>query len=109
MKKFVALPMKEKRLIMHGKMITLTFFEFYKVYIKNQDNSFFILNKFSDRRSPFSKDWNIAFLAESTKIEYAIFPHKSPGQKPILRKIKWRVQNGRITKNGVWPVTTVFL
>ena len=28
---------------MNGKMITLTFFELYTVYIKNQNNSFFIL------------------------------------------------------------------
>ena len=34
MKKFVPLPTKEKRLTMNGKIITLTFFEFYSVYKK---------------------------------------------------------------------------
>ena len=34
MKKFVALLMKEKRPGMNGKMMALTFFELYTVYIK---------------------------------------------------------------------------
>ena len=29
-------------------------------------------------------------------------------QKPILRQIEWRLQNGPITKSGVLPVTTLF-
>ena len=29
-------------------------------------------------------------------------------QKPMLRQIEWRVQNGPITKNVVLPVTTLF-
>ena len=28
-------------------------------------------------------------------------------QKPMLRQIEYWVQNGPITKNGVWPVTTL--
>ena len=34
MKKFIALQMKEKRLRMNGKMMALTFFELYGVYVK---------------------------------------------------------------------------
>ena len=34
MKKFVALQTKEKRLRMNGKMMTLSFFELYTVYLK---------------------------------------------------------------------------
>ena len=36
--------MKEIQLRINGKGMTLTFFELYTVYIKNYDNSFFILN-----------------------------------------------------------------
>ena len=27
-------------------------------------------------------------------------------QKPMLRQLEWEVQNGRITKNGVLPLST---
>ena len=40
------------------------------------------------------------FLVESTKIENASFHTKLSYQKPMLRQIEWRVQNG--------PVTTSF-
>ena len=40
MKKFVALPTKEKRHRMNEKMITPTFFELYTVYLKKLGNSF---------------------------------------------------------------------
>ena len=43
-------------------------------------------------------------IPENTKIEDTSFPY----QKPMLRQIKWWVQNGPITKNGVLPVTTFF-
>ena len=33
---------------------------------------------------------------------------KSQFQKPMLRQIEWRLQNGPITKSGVLPVTTLF-
>ena len=36
------------------------------------------------------------------------FHTKLPYQKLILRQIKWWLQNGSITKNGVLPVTTLF-
>ena len=41
MKKFLALLMKEKRPRMNGKMMTLTFFELYTVYIKKLEQFFF--------------------------------------------------------------------
>ena len=34
MKKLITLLTKEKRLRMNGKMVTLTFFELYRMYIK---------------------------------------------------------------------------
>ena len=36
------------------------------------------------------------------------FHIKLPHQKPMLRQIKWWLQNGPITKNGVLPATTLF-
>ena len=54
------------------------------------------------------KKMEYSFLTESTKIKHATFPYKTvPSQKPILRQIKWGVQNGPITKNRVLPVTTL--
>ena len=29
-------------------------------------------------------------------------------QKPMLRQIEWRLQNGHITESGVLPVTALF-
>ena len=37
------------------------------------------------------------------------FHTKLPYQEPMLRQIAWWVQNGPIKKNGVLPVTTLFL
>ena len=36
------------------------------------------------------------------------FHTKLPYQKPMLRQIKWWLQNGPITKNGVFSVTSLF-
>ena len=48
-------------------------------------------------------------LVESTKIENVSFPYKTViCQKPMLRQMEWLLQNGRITKNGVLPKTTLF-
>ena len=46
---------------------------------------------------PFSKNWSTYH-----------FHIKLPYQKPMLRQIKWWVQNGPIKKNRVLPVTTLF-
>ena len=37
------------------------------------------------------------------------FYTKLPCQKPKLKLIKWGVQNGLITKNGLLPLNTTFL
>ena len=39
--------------------------------------------------------------------ENAPFPYKTALAKPMLRQIKWGVQNGPITKNGVLPATVL--
>ena len=58
----------------------------------------------------FFKKLEDSFLVESTKIEkdWNHFHTKLPYQKPILRQIKWWLQNVPVTKNGVLPVTTLF-
>ena len=47
------------------------------------------------------------FLVESTKMENALFLYETVIQKPMLRQIEWRVQNGTITKNEVFLATTL--
>ena len=47
------------------------------------------------------------FLVEKTKIEKASFPCKTEISE--ARQIKWWLQNGPITKNEVFPITTLFL
>ena len=57
----------------------------------------------------FFKKLKYHFLVESTKIEKAQHFHTiMPCQMPILKQIEWGVQNGPITKNGVWRVTNLF-
>ena len=53
-------------------------------------------------------NWEYRFLVESTKLKTRHFHAKLPRQKPMLRQIEWRVQNGPITKNGVLPVTALY-
>ena len=56
----------------------------------------------------FFQKTGLLFLVESIRIENAHFHTKLPYQRPMLRQIEWRVQNGPITKNDVLPVTTLF-
>ena len=48
-------------------------------------------------------------LVELLRLKTQCFCRKLPFQKPILRKIKWGVQNLTITWNGVLPVTNLYL
>ena len=54
----------------------------------------------------FFKKLKYCFLVEATKIENTPFPFKLLCQKPMLKQIEWRLQNGPITKSGILPVTT---
>ena len=57
----------------------------------------------------FSKKLEYRFLFETTEIESTShFYSKLLCQKPVLRQIEWQLQNGRITKSGVLPVTALF-
>ena len=56
----------------------------------------------------FFKKLQKFFLVESTKIENATFLYKPALSEPNVKINRWRVQNGSITKNEVFPVTTLF-
>ena len=58
-------------------------------------------NKFSEKARTYYET-GVPFLVESTTIENATFPYKMPSQKPMLRQIELVVQNGSITKDGVF-------
>ena len=45
---------------------------------------------------------------KALRLKTSHFHTKLPCQKPMLRQIKWWLQNGPIIKNGVLPVTTLF-
>ena len=55
----------------------------------------------------FFKKLEYHFAVETTKIENT-FPFKTALSESMLRKIELRLQNGPITKSGVFPVTTLF-
>ena len=57
----------------------------------------------------FFKKLECRILVESTKIENAsCLDTNLSSQKPMLRQIKWWLQHKPITKDGVFPVTTLF-
>ena len=60
--------------------------------------------KFLENENLFKKP-KYRFLVETTKIENTSFLC----QKPMLRLIEWRLQNGPVTKSGALPVTTLLL
>ena len=57
-------------------------------------------------RKPSSKNWSTVFLLKVLGLKMQHFRAKLPCQKPMLRQIKWGVQDGPITKNKVLAVTT---
>ena len=68
-----------------------------------------LLNKFSGKRKPFSKSWGTVFQLKPLRLKTHHFHSKLLCQRPMLRQIEWRLQNGPTTKSGVLPVTTLFL
>ena len=56
----------------------------------------------------FSKKLEYRFLVETTKIEDTSFLFKTTLSEPMLRQIKWRLQNESITKSRVLSATTLF-
>ena len=54
------------------------------------------------------KNWSTVFRLKPLRLKIHHFHSKVLCQKPILRQIEWRLQNGPFTKNGVLPVTSLF-
>ena len=68
----------------------------------------YLWKEFSGKRKPFSKNWRTDFLLKVLRLRTHHFHSELPCQKPMLRQIEWWVQNGPITKNGVFPVAILF-
>ena len=66
-------------------------------------------NQLPEKGKRFSKSWSIVFQLKALRLRMYHFHTKLPYQEPMLRQIAWWVQNGPIKKNGVLPVTTLFL
>ena len=66
-------------------------------------------NRLSGKRKPFSKNWSLLFQLKALRLKMHHFHTKLPYQRPMLRQIELWVQNRPITKNGVLPVTNLFL
>ena len=50
----------------------------------------------------------VVFELKALRLKTHHFHTKLPYQRPMLRQIKWWLQNGPIKKKGVLPVTTLF-
>ena len=50
----------------------------------------------------------VTFWLKVLRLKVQHFHIKRLCQKPMLRQKEWGVENGPITKNGVFPVTTLF-
>ena len=75
--------------------------------ILNVFNTLILKQIFRKTKGLFEK-LEYRFLVESTKIESASFSYKTTISEANLRQIEWWLQNGPITKNGVFPVTNFF-
>ena len=56
----------------------------------------------------FFKKLEYHFLVETTKIENTSFPLKTARSETNVKTNRMRLQNGPITKSGVFPVNTLF-
>ena len=61
-------------------------------------------NKIFERRKPLSKSWSIVLQLKVLRLKI-----KLPCQKPMLRQIEYRVQNGPIIENEVLLIATLYL
>ena len=71
-------------------------------------HSFIFEPNFLKNENVFLKNWNTVFQFKVLRLKAQYFNTKLPCQKPMLRQIKWEVQNRPITKVGVLPVATLF-
>ena len=76
MKKFVVLLKKEKQQRMNGKMMSLTFFELYAVYIKKNMTILFpylLVNMFKQRYITYVKSYKYLNKSISIKTNISTF------------------------------------
>ena len=50
----------------------------------------------------FSKNWSTVFHLKVLGLETQHFHTKLPSQNSVLRQIEWSIQNGPVTKNGLF-------
>ena len=95
--------------------------EIFKIALRLRDQHVFllqllkILNVFNTlilrqifwKTKTFFKKLEYRLLVVITKIESAIFPHKTALSEANVRQIEWGLQNGAITENEVLPGTTL--
>ena len=79
----------------------------FKLALRLRDRHTLILKL--EKPKFFSKNGTIDLEQKVQKLKTQHFHTKQPCQKPMLKQIEWRVQNGLITKSRVLPVTTTFL
>ena len=63
---------------------------------------------FLENENLSSKNCSTVFQLKPLRLKTHHFHSKLLCQKPMLRQIEWRQQNGPITKSGVLPVTILF-
>ena len=63
---------------------------------------------FLENKNLFQKAGIPFFSWKHFRLKTHHFHIKLPYQKPVLKQIKWWVQTGPITKNGILPVATQF-
>ena len=67
----------------------------------------YVWNRFSGKQKLFSKTGVQYFYLKALTLKTHHFHTKLSNQKQMLWQIKWWLQNRPITKNGVFPVTTL--
>ena len=65
-----------------------------------------LCNKFLENENHFQKNWSTIFQLKVP--ENASFPYKAAISEANVKTNRMRVQNGPITKNGVFSVTNLF-
>ena len=75
--------------------------------VLNVFNTLTLIQIFWKTKTVF-KNWSTVFQLKPLRLKTHHFHSKLLCQKPMLRQIEWRLQNGPITKSGALPVTTLF-
>ena len=60
------------------------------------------LKQIFGKRKPFLKNWSTVFWLQPLRLKTYHFHSSVLCQKPMLRKIEWRLENGPITGSGIF-------